>query len=121
MAVRPRKKRKDRPLLKSEFDRFVKTQFAPLVQDVAGLKTDVAGLKTDVAGLKTDVAGLRADLSLVKRDLLDLSAIMQKKFGEVLTAMDEMVSLYKGSHDKLIVHDVRIAELETRVTALEMS
>ena len=107
MAVRPRKKRKDRPLLKSEFDRFVKTQFAPLVQDVAGLKTDVAGL--------------RADLSLVKRDLLDLSAIMQKKFGEVLTAMDEMVSLYKGSHDKLIVHDVRIAELETRVTALEMS
>ena len=114
MAVKRRKKSADRPLLKMEFDRFVKTRFAPLVQDVAGLKTDVAGLKTDVAGLKIDVAGLKIDMSMVKKDVRDLFAITQKQHREVMTTLDGLVTLHKALHDKLIVHDVRLADLEAR-------
>ena len=119
MATRPAKKKNDPPLRKSEFDHFLKKRFAPLEQDVAILKTDVAGLKTDVAGIESRVARLESDLSLVKRDVRDLSTILQKQHREVMTTLDELVSIYKGSHDKLIVHDQRLGDLEGRVTTLE--
>ena len=106
--------RRPEPLPRADFDHFRKSDFAPLVEDVKVLKEDVKVLKRDVLGLKTDMRSLR-------KEFQEAQGLAEARHQEIITTLDQIVTMFQGVQDKTIVHDVRIGDLEERVGKLEQA
>ncbi len=120
--------RRPEPLPRADFDHFRKSDFAPLVEDVKVLKEDVKVLKEDVKVLKEDVKvlkrdvlGLKTDMRSLRKEFQEAQGLAEARHQEIITTLDQIVTMFQGVQDKTIVHDVRIGDLEERVGKLEQA
>lgn len=47
----------------------VKTEVAPLQEDIKGVKTDISNIKSDIADMQVDMTGIKTDISNIKSDM----------------------------------------------------
>ena len=88
-----------------------------LLQDMRSEMKDIrAEMKTGFAEVRSEIADVRSEVHSLRADVASDMMMMEKRFGERLTALNRSVLEY---HSTVVGHGLLYSELEERVSRLE--